>query len=188
MNAERLGIPGLYLLKPQLFSDRRGHFFETWNDDDFARLTRTKVSFVQDAQSTSVRGTLRGLHFQCRLPQGKLVRVTRGEVFDVAVDLRFPSPTFGRWAGVVLSAENRAEFWIPEGFAHGFLVLSDEADVQYKFTEHRSPEAERVLRYDDPDIGIRWPELAVPLILSVRDTTAPRLRDLDPERDWTPRE
>lgn len=187
MKVEELAIPGVFLLTPEVFFDRRGCFFESWNDREFAALTGVRTRFVQDNQSVSIKGTLRGLHFQCIQPQGKLVRVTRGEVFDVAVDLRVGAPTFGAWLGVGLSEENRRQIWIPEGFAHGFLVLSDVAELQYKATDYWCREGERAIRFDDPEIGIEWPGLDVQPVLSDRDAAAPLLAEVDPEQAWTRR-
>ena len=163
------------ILEPKVFGDDRGFFLESWNRRAFEALGLPGV-FVQDNHSRSARGVLRGLHYQIRRPQGKLVRVTSGAVFDVAVDLRRDSPEFGRWTGTVLSAENRRQFWVPPGFAHGFLVLSDTADFQYKCTEYYAPEHERSLAWDDADVGIDWPLAAgeAPL-LSAKDREATAL-------------
>ena len=152
------GIRGLYVIEPTVFGDSRGYFMETYNQNDLrdAGLDRT---FVQDNQSMSVKGVLRGLHFQKQFPQAKLVRVIRGTVFDVAVDLRSSSETYGKWHGVLLSAENRLQFYIPEGFAHGFLVLSDEAEFCYKCTDFYHPGDEGGLAWNDPAIGIEWPDV-----------------------------
>ncbi|PWG61462.1 dTDP-4-dehydrorhamnose 3,5-epimerase [Sediminicurvatus halobius] len=149
-------IPDVLLLTPKVHGDHRGFFMETWNARVFAELGLDLV-FVQDNHSRSQQGTLRGLHYQIRQPQGKLVRVTVGEVFDVAVDMRRSSATFGQWVGERLSAENKRMLWVPPGFAHGFLVLSDAAEFQYKCTDYYAPEHERTLRWDDPDLGIEWP-------------------------------
>jgi dTDP-4-dehydrorhamnose 3,5-epimerase len=185
MHFEPLEIPEVFLLTPEVFFDRRGCFFESWNDREFAARIGVRATFVQDNHSISTRGTLRGLHFQCVRPQGKLVRVTRGEVFDVAVDLRLDAPSFGKWLGVILSGENRRQLWIPEGFAHGFLVLTDEAELQYKVTDYWSREGERTIRFDDPDIGIEWPKLDVQPVLSDKDAAASCLMELNPEQAWT---
>lgn len=166
-------IPGVLVFEPRVITDSRGCFFESYRQDLFAHavaeggdgLPRT---FVQDNQSRSVRSVLRGLHYQVRRPQGKLLRVVSGEIFDVAVDIRRSSATFGKWVGTVLSAENRRQLWIPEGFAHGFLVLSDGAEVVYKATNYYSPANERTLLWNDPDIGIAWPTVAPP-VLAERD-------------------
>ncbi|MCY6484505.1 dTDP-4-dehydrorhamnose 3,5-epimerase [Clostridium aestuarii] len=149
-------IDGLYVIEPNVFGDNRGYFMETYNYNDFKEVGLDMV-FVQDNQSKSKKGVLRGLHFQKKHPQGKLVRVISGEVFDVVVDLRKGSETYGEWYGVILSAENKKQFYIPEGFAHGFLVLSDEAEFTYKCTEFYHPEDEGGIRWDDDEIGIEWP-------------------------------
>jgi len=150
-------IPDVLLLEPKVFSDDRGYFFESYNLRDFRSATGLDVEFVQENHSMSTRGVLRGLHYQIRHPQGKLMRAVSGSVFDVAVDLRKSSPTFGRWAGAVLSAENRRQLWIPPGFAHGFLALSEAAEVLYKTTDYWYPEHERTLLWKDPALGISWP-------------------------------
>jgi dTDP-4-dehydrorhamnose 3,5-epimerase len=150
-------IPDVLLLEPRVFSDDRGYFFESYQDRDFQEATGLQVEFVQDNHSMSLGGVLRGLHYQIQHPQGKLLRAVTGEVFDVAVDLRKSSPTFGRWAGALLSAENRRQLWIPPGFAHGFLTLSDTAQVLYKVTDYWYPEHERTLLWKDPALGIDWP-------------------------------
>ena len=168
-------LAGLLVIEPQVFRDGRGFFLETYHREKF-EAAGIRETFVQDNHSRSIRGVLRGLHFQIGRPQGKLVRVTRGDVFDVAVDLRRGSPTFGRWHGVALTADNCRMLFVPPGFAHGFCVQSDEADFQYKCTDLYAPELERGLRWDDPDLAIAWP-LACPL-LSPRDAALPRLRDL----------
>ncbi len=152
------GIQGLCVIEPKVFGDNRGYFVETYNQKDMEAEGLNMV-FVQDNQSSSTKGVLRGLHFQKKYPQGKLVRVTKGRVFDVAVDLRKGSPTFGQWHGVELSAENFLQFYVPEGFAHGFLVLSDEAEFCYKCTDFYHPGDEGGLAWNDPEIGIAWPEL-----------------------------
>ena len=149
-------IEGLYVIEPTVFKDERGYFVETYNQNDMKEAGLDMV-FVQDNQSMSTRGVLRGLHFQKQFPQGKLVRVVRGKVFDVAVDLRSDSKTYGKWFGVELSAENMKQFYIPEGFAHGFLVLSDEAEFCYKCTDFYHPNDEGGLYFDDPEIGVEWP-------------------------------
>ncbi|MGZ7030204.1 MAG: dTDP-4-dehydrorhamnose 3,5-epimerase [Terriglobales bacterium] len=150
-------IPDVLLLEPKVFSDERGYFFESFNARDFRERTGLAVEFVQDNHSMSERGVLRGLHYQIRHPQGKLLRVVKGSVFDVAVDLRTSSPTFGRWVGAMLSAENRRQLWIPPGFAHGFLALSDQAEVLYKITDYWYPAHERTLLWNDPTLAIAWP-------------------------------
>ncbi len=167
MKVDVTAIPGLLVLEPSIHADERGFFFESFNQMRFGDAIRRSVSFVQDNHSRSIRHALRGLHYQIRRPQGKLVRVTAGEVFDVAVDLRRSSPTFGKFDSVVLSAENRKQLWIPEGFAHGFLVLSETADVLYKTTDYYAPKDERCLIWNDPSVGIDWPSGAP--ILSAKD-------------------
>lgn len=156
MNIEALAIPEVLLITPRVFGDARGFFLESWNRRSFA-AAGLDLDFVQDNHSRSQRGVLRGLHYQIRQPQGKLVRVVAGEVFDVAVDLRRSSPYFGRWVGARLSADNAQMLWVPPGFAHGFLVLSEQADFLYKTTDYYLPEAERCLRWDDPSVGVQWP-------------------------------
>lgn len=167
-------IPDVFILEPQVFGDERGFFMESFNQEQWQELTGMQTTFVQDNHSRSARGVLRGLHYQIKHPQGKLVRVVQGEVFDVAVDIRKSSPTFGQWAGVVLSAENKRQFWVPAGFAHGFLVMSDSADFLYKTTEYYAPEHERCIRWDDPELAIKWPGLGQP-VLSTKDAVAPPL-------------
>ncbi len=175
MQAHRLAIPEVVLLDPKIFGDDRGFFYESFNAARFRELTGVDLAFVQDNHSRSARGVLRGLHYQ--LPpraQGKLVRVVAGEVFDVAVDVRRSSPSFGRWVGEILSADNKRQLWIPPGFAHGFVVLSERADFLYKTTDTYSPADERAVIWNDPDIGIAWPCADAPL-LSGKDAAAPRL-------------
>ena len=167
-------IPEVLVIEPKVFGDARGFFVESFNARDFREATGLDVTFVQDNHSGSSRGVLRGLHYQIQQPQGKLVRVVQGRVFDVAVDLRRCSPTFGRWVGETLSAENRRQLWIPPGFAHGFLVLSEWAECLYKSTDFYAPEHERALRWDDPAVGIVWPLDRVP-ILAAKDANAPTL-------------
>lgn len=150
-------IPDVLVLEPKVFGDHRGFFFESFNARAFAEMTGLQREFVQDNHSRSSKGVLRGLHYQIEQPQGKLVRVVVGEVFDVAVDLRKASPTFGQWAGERLSAENKKQLWIPEGFAHGFLVLSETAEFLYKTTDYYAPQHERTLLWSDPAIGVQWP-------------------------------
>ncbi len=173
----RCEIEGLCVIEPTVFKDDRGYFVETYNYNDFA-AEGLDMKFVQDNQSMSVKGVLRGLHFQKQFPQGKLVRVLRGKVFDVAVDLRSGSATYGKWFGVELSAENKKQFYIPEGFAHGFVVLSDEAEFAYKVTDFYHPGDEGGLKWDDPEIGIEWPiEEGMELILSDKDQKWLGLKD-----------
>jgi dTDP-4-dehydrorhamnose 3,5-epimerase len=171
-------IPGLVILEPRVFEDERGFFFESFNERVFTEQTGLEVRFVQDNHSRSVKNVLRGLHYQIKQPQGKLVRVVMGEVFDVAVDLRRDSPTFGRWCGDYLSADNKRMLWIPPGCAHGFLVLSDYADFLYKTTDYYAPEHERTIAWNDPEIGIRWPLDGEP-ILSAKDRAGVRLKDAE---------
>lgn len=179
MEIKRLDIPEVILLTPKVFGDARGFFFESFNAKLLEELTGINAPFVQDNHSRSIKGTLRGLHYQ--LPpksQGKLIRVAQGEVFDVAVDLRPNSPTFGKWAGTILSGENKQQLWIPPGFAHGFLTLSESADFLYKATDYYAPQLERGIRWDDPSIGIKWP-LSTSPILSDKDQKAPYLKEAD---------
>lgn len=157
MNVVRTEIPDVLILEPKVFGDARGFFLESFNEKVFREATRLDLEFVQDNHSRSAKGVLRGLHYQIRQPQGKLVRVVRGAVFDVAVDLRRASPTFGRWVGCELTEDNQRQFWVPPGFAHGFLVLSESADFLYKTTAYYAPEHERSLAWNDPAIGIDWP-------------------------------
>lgn len=161
-------IADVLILEPRVFGDVRGFFFESHNRKAFAGATGIDVDFVQDNQSRSARHVLRGLHYQIQQAQGKLVRVSSGAIFDVAVDLRKGSPTLGRWVGAELSAENFRQMWVPAGFAHGFVVLSESADVMYKTTDYYAPEHERCLRWDDPEVGIEWPEGLRP-VLSAKD-------------------
>ena len=179
MNVLRCPLEGLLIIEPKVFGDSRGFFVETWNRDRY-RAAGLDADFVQDNISFSRRGTLRGLHFQNPNPQGKLMQVLLGEVFDVAVDIRRGSPTFGKWHGLMLSSETKRQFYIPPGFAHGFAVLSETALFQYKCTGLYSPKDEMAIRWDDPDIGIEWP-LKEPL-LSERDAKGMRLRAAPPER------
>lgn len=178
MQIQKTEIPDLLIIEPKVFGDDRGFFYESFNERRFAELTGVNPRFVQDNHSRSSRNVLRGLHYQIRQPQGKLVRVTAGEVFDVAVDMRRSSPTFGRWVGVTLSAENKRQFWIPEGFAHGFVVTSESAEFLYKTTDYWAPEHERSVRWDDPAIGIRWPLEGTPQ-LSAKDQAGVLLADAE---------
>jgi dTDP-4-dehydrorhamnose 3,5-epimerase len=177
MNILTIEIPEVLVLEPTVYSDSRGFFFESYNQRLLA-AAGVADSFVQDNQSRSARHVLRGLHYQIRQPQGKLVRVVAGTVFDVAVDIRRSSATFGRWVGVELSAENRRIAWVPKGFAHGFLVLSKYAEFLYKTTDFWAPEHERSIAWDDPDLAIRWPIDGQP-VLSAKDKAAPRFRDAE---------
>ena len=162
-------IPDVLLLEPRVFGDERGFFFESYNAKVFAQLNGQEVSFVQDNHSRSAKNVLRGLHYQIRQPQGKLVRVVAGEVFDVAVDIRRASPTFGRWFGARLSADNKRQMWVPEGFAHGFLVLSDSAEFLYKTTDTWAAEHERCIAWNDPTLAIDWPLNGSEPLLSDKD-------------------
>jgi len=161
-------IPGVVILEPKVFGDDRGFFFESFNARTFAAAVGTDVTFVQDNHSRSRRGVLRGLHYQVERPQGKLVRVVAGVIFDVAVDIRPGSPTFGRWTGVELTADNKRQLWVPPGLAHGFVVQSETAEVLYKTTDYYAPEHERTLRWDDPDLAIDW-GLTEPPLVSEKD-------------------
>jgi dTDP-4-dehydrorhamnose 3,5-epimerase len=181
MQVHRTELPDVLLLEPKVFGDARGFFFESYNQRAFAQAAGVSPGFVQDNHSRSMRGVLRGLHYQLKQPQGKLVRVTLGEVFDVAVDIRRSSPTFGRWFGANLSAENYRQMWVPAGFAHGYLVLSEHAEVLYKTTDFYAPEHERCIAWNDPALGIRWPlpeGLAEP-VLSAKDRAGVRFRDAE---------
>lgn len=172
-------IKDLYIIEPKVFGDQRGYFMESYNAEHF-RAAGLTMTFVQDNESKSSKGVLRGLHFQTRYTQGKLVRVTKGEVFDVAVDLRKGSPTYGQWEGVILSEENKRQFYVPEGFAHGFLVLSDEAVFNYKCTDFYHPEYDSGLLWNDEEVNIQWPLDRVDnLLLSEKDKKQKRLKDLD---------
>ena len=178
MRATPTAIAGVLLIEPKVFGDERGFFFESYNERDFAEATGVAPRFVQDNHSRSVRNTVRGLHYQIRQPQGKLVRVVAGEIFDVIVDLRRSSPTFGRWAGNRLSAENRTMLWIPAGLAHGFAVLSDYADFLYKTTDYWAPQHERTLLWNDPELGVAWPLTGEP-ILAAKDKAGKRLSEAE---------
>lgn len=171
MQATPLAIPDVIVFEPKVFGDDRGFFFESFNQKVFEEVVGRPVTFLQDNHSRSAKGVLRGLHYQIKQPQGKLVRVTSGEVFDVAVDLRKSSATFGQWVGVHLSAENKKQLWIPEGFAHGFVVLSENAEFLYKTTDYWAPEHERSLAWDDASVGIEWPMSGQPA-LSAKDQKA----------------
>ena len=169
MKTIETALPGVLIIEPRLFEDARGFFLESWNARAFARATGVDLSFVQDNHSRSRRGVLRGLHYQIRQPQGKLVRVVRGAIFDVAVDLRKSTPTFGRWFGTELTEDNHRQLWVPPGFGHGFLVLSESADVLYKATDYYAPEHERSLLWNDPAVGIDWPLDGIEPLLSAKD-------------------
>ena len=172
-------LQDVLVLEPAIFSDSRGFFFESFNENAFSEATGVTCSFVQDNHSRSSKGVLRGLHYQLHQSQGKLIRVIEGTIFDVAVDIRHGSPTFGSWVGVELSAENKKQLWVPSDFAHGFLVVSDVAQVLYKTTDYYAPKYERSIRWDEPDIGIDWPELSVGPFLSEKDKAASRLKDAE---------
>jgi len=174
MRVTQTAIADVLVIEPKVFGDERGFFFESYNERVFAEATGVHARFVQDNHSRSVKNTLRGLHYQIRQAQGKLVRVVIGEVFDVVVDIRRSSPTFGKWAGECLSADNKKMMWIPAGLAHGFAVLSDYADFLYKTTDYWAPEHERTLLWNDPDIGVVWPIKGEP-ILAAKDKTGKRL-------------
>lgn len=165
-------IPEVLILEPQVFGDARGFFFESFNQRDFAEKTGVNLPFVQDNHSKSAQGVLRGLHYQIQNPQGKLVRVVQGQVFDVAVDLRQSSATFGQWVGVYLDAQKHQQLWVPPGFAHGFFVLSETAEFLYKTTDYWHPTHERSLKWDDPTVGIDWPVAQQPPMLAAKDAAA----------------
>ena len=178
-NFNKTKLEGVYIIEPKVFGDDRGYFMETYNKEHFAEAG-LNMTFVQDNESKSSKAVLRGLHFQRKHSQGKLVRVTRGEVFDVAVDIRNGSKTYGQWEGVILSEENKKQLYIPKGFAHGFLVLSDEAVFNYKCTDFYAPEYDGGIMWNDPDINIKWPIDGVKnILLSEKDKKHPRLKELD---------
>lgn len=178
MNVIQTTLPGVLILEPKVFGDERGFFFESFNQKTLAELAGIAMPFVQDNHSRSARNVLRGLHYQIQQSQGKLVRVTEGEVFDVAVDIRKSSSTFGKWVGIRLSAENKRMMWVPPGFAHGFLVLSDYAEFLYKTTDYYAPEFERSIVWNDPDLAIDWPLDAEPQ-LSAKDKAGIALNDAE---------
>ncbi|MEA9991491.1 dTDP-4-dehydrorhamnose 3,5-epimerase [Pseudomonas sp. RTS1] len=178
MNMNATELPGVLIIEPKVFGDERGFFYESFNARDFAQASGLELQFVQDNHSRSQKGVLRGLHYQVEHAQGKLVRVTAGEVLDVAVDIRRSSPHFGKWASVRLSAENNRQLWIPPGFAHGFVVLSEYAEFLYKTTDYYTPSAERCIRWDDPELSIDW-QLAGPPTLSAKDQNGKNLKDAD---------
>lgn len=171
-------IPDVLVIEPRVFADERGFFFESFNERAFEQATGITTKFVQDNHSRSVRNTLRGLHYQIQQPQGKLVRAVAGEIFDVVVDLRRKSPTFGKWAGNYLSAENKNMLWVPAGFAHGFIVLSEYADFLYKTTDYWAPQHERTLLWNDPELAIAWPLAGEP-ILAAKDQLGKRLSEAE---------
>lgn len=178
MEFQQTAIPDVIVVRPRVFSDDRGFFQEFWHSEEFAQ-GGIKHQFVQDNHSRSGQGVLRGLHYQIHSPQGKLVRVVAGEIFDVALDLRKRAVTFGQWVGTTLSEQNKQMLWIPPGFAHGFLVLSQLADVIYKCTDFYAPGHERTIRWDDPDLAIDWPPLAAPFLFSEKDAAGSLFQDAD---------
>ncbi len=179
MKAIQLAIPEVKLIEPKVFGDARGFFFESFNQKAFNDATGTNHQFVQDNHSRNAQGVLRGLHYQIQQPQGKLVRLAQGAVFDVAVDIRKSSPTFGHWVGAELSADNHRQLWVPPGFAHGFMVLSETAEFLYKTTDYYAPHYERCIAWNDPVIGIEWPHLAQAPVLSAKDQQGVQLGDAD---------
>ena len=179
MNVIETEIPEVLLIEPKVFGDERGFFMESFNQRNFSEKTGVNLEFVQDNHSRSSKGVLRGLHYQIQQAQGKLLRATLGEIFDVAVDIRKNSPNFGKWVGYLLSAENKRQLWVPPGFAHGFLVVSEAADVLYKTTDYYAAEYERSILWNDPDIGINWPLDSIEVKLSQKDKVAQTLKDTD---------
>jgi dTDP-4-dehydrorhamnose 3,5-epimerase len=178
MQIQKTAIPDVLIIEPKVFGDDRGFFFESFNRRRFAELTGQTRDFVQDNHSKSAKNVLRGLHYQIQQPQGKLVRVISGEVFDVAVDIRRQSPTFGKWVGVTLSDKNRRQLWIPEGFAHGFVVISDSAEFLYKTTDYWAPQYERTILWNDPILNVQWPIEGMPL-LSEKDKEGSMFNDAE---------
>lgn len=174
MEIRQTALPGVFIFEPRVFADTRGFLTETYNEARYRELGLTD-RFVQDNHSRSLRGVVRGLHYQQPNPQGKLVQALRGRIFDVAVDIRRGSPDFGKWVGAELSDENHLQMWVPPGFAHGFMALSDEADVLYKCTAAYAPDCEHTIHWRDPEIGIAWPDIGMPQLLSARDAAAPLL-------------
>ena len=181
MKVTSCAIPDVLLIEPRVFGDVRGFFYESFNQRAFHAATGVNLKFVQDNHSKSARGVLRGLHYQLHQPQGKLVRVVAGEVFDVAVDIRRDSPTFGQWVGEVLSGDNKRQLWIPPGLAHGFVVLSDSAEFLYKTTDYYTPEHERCIAWNDPTLAIEWPTLNGPPQLSAKDAAGMAFLDACPD-------
>lgn len=179
MKVTPTAIPEVLVIEPKVFGDARGFFYESFNGKAFDEAVGRHVEFVQDNHSRSVKGVLRGLHYQIQQPQGKLVRCVRGGVFDVAVDIRRSSPTFGKWVGVELTEENHKQLWVPEGFAHGFLVVSESADFLYKTTDYYAPAHERAIRWDDARLGIQWPDISIAPQLSAKDQRASMLDDAE---------
>jgi len=178
MKFESTKLPGVIRIVPEFHRDSRGYFIESWQSEKYAGAG-IETRFVQENFSHSVKGTLRGLHYQVERPQGRLVRVVQGEVFDVAVDLRESSPTFGQWTGEILSSDNRHQLWVPPGFGHGFLVLSETAGFEYNCTDFYSPDFDRAIRWDDPDIAVEWPLDGTAPLLSDKDAAAPTLRNAE---------
>ena len=176
MNVIKTTIPDVIIIEPNVFGDDRGFFYESFNQANFEEVVERKVIFVQDNHSKSIKNVLRGLHYQVDQPQGKLVRVLSGEVFDVAVDIRKSSPTFGQWVGEIISAKNKRQLWVPEGFAHGFLTLSETAEFLYKTTNYYAPQFERCIAWDDPSLKIDWPIYEELPILSEKDTLGKKLQ------------
>lgn len=183
MKATPTRIPDVLIIEPKVFGDARGFFLESFNQKAFNEATGLDVSFVQDNHSRSTKGVLRGLHYQVQQPQGKLVRVVRGAVFDVAVDIRPGSPTLGQWVGVHLTEDNHQQLWVPAGLAHGFLVLSESADFLYKTTDYYAPQHERCVAWNDPAIGVEWPDAGVPPVLSPKDREGPYFSPFNAFRD-----
>ncbi len=179
MKVTRLAIPEVVLIEPKVFGDARGFFFESFNQKAFNEATGTNHQFVQDNHSRSAKGVLRGLHYQIQQPQGKLVRVVRGAVFDVAVDIRKSSPTFGQWVAEELSEDNHRQLWVPPGFAHGFVVLSEMAEFLYKTTDYYAPQFERCIAWNDPDLAIDWPNMGMAPLLSAKDGAGRKLSNAD---------
>ena len=179
MQVEQTSLPGVVILTPHVFGDDRGFFMESFNQKAFAEATGCQREFVQDNHSRSRQGVLRGIHYQLEQPQGKLVRVAQGRVWDVTVDLRRDSAHYGQWVGVELSADNNRQLWVPEGFGHAFVVMSETADFLYKTTDYYHPESERCIRFDDPDLGIEWPALPVAFALSAKDQEGSSLVSAD---------
>ena len=179
MKVNETGLPEVVILSPDVFGDERGFFFESFNERVFVELTRSGERFVQDNHSKSSKGVLRGLHYQLGKPQGKLVRVIEGSIFDVAIDIRKGSPSFGQWVGVELTADNKKQLWVPPDFAHGFVVTSESAQVLYKATDFYSPEHERSIVWNDQTIGIDWPDIGISPILSAKDADASTLENAD---------
>ena len=179
MKVTRLAIPDVVLIEPKVFGDARGFFFESFNQKAFNEATGTNHQFVQDNHSRSAKGVLRGLHYQIQQPQGKRVRVVRGAVIDVAVDIRKSSPTFGQWVAEELSEDNHRQLWVPPGFAHGFVVLSDIAEFLYKTTDYYAPQFERCIAWNDPDLAIDWPNMGMAPLLSAKDGAGRKLSNAD---------